>query len=201
MDILIGTSLLIAIVVLGALISAGNERQRKALDGIREQVEAWAQEDILIKREKVARSIQVEAPLAWLEKTAAGILGQTPGIISSTTWEKNGLLAIIAVCKDGGRLVFTPVPRDRFLKSVRLNKRGTLAQAETSVLGEKPEKAPHYELSVLTSGMFFDIEAAQAWQALSGQVLPARRLTMFEVTPRAGAQVRKTGAHYIGAAR
>src|SRR5688572_10832580 len=165
MDILIGTSLLVAIVVLGALISAGNERQRKALDGIREQVEAWAQEDILIKREKVARSIRVEAPLAWLEKTAAGILGQAPDIISSTTWEKDGLLAIIAICNDGGRLVFTPVPRDRFLKSIKLKKRGALTRAETSVLGDKPEKAPHYDLSVLTSGMFFDIEAAQTWEA------------------------------------
>jgi hypothetical protein len=201
MDILIGTSLLVAIVVLGALISAGNERQRKALDGIREQVEAWAQEDILIKREKVARSIWVEAPLAWLEKTAAGILGQAPGIISTTTWEKDGLLAIIAICNDGGRLVFTPVPRDRFLKSIKLKKRGALTQAETSVLGDKPEKAPYYDLSVLTSGMFFDIEAAQTWEALSGQILPAKRLTMFEVAPRAGTQVKKAGAHYIGAAR
>lgn len=201
MDILLGTSLLVAIVLLGALITAANDRQRKALDGIREQVEAWAQEDILIKREKVARSIQVEAPLAWLEKTAAAVLGQAPGIISSTTWEKGGLLAIIAVCNDGGRLVFTPVPRERFLKSIRLNKRGALSQAEVSVLGDKPEKVAHYDLSVLTSGMFFDIEAAQTWQALSGQVLPAKRLTMFEVAPRAGAQVKKTGAHYIGATR
>ena len=110
MDILLGTSLLIAIVLLGALITAANERQRKALDGIREQVEAWAQEDILIKREKVARSIQVEAPLAWLEKTAAAILGQAPGIISSTTWERNGLLAIIAVCIDGSRLAGSTCP-------------------------------------------------------------------------------------------
>lgn len=201
MDILIGTSLLVAIVLLGALITAGNERQRKALDGIREQVEAWAQEDILIKREKVARSIQVEAPLAWLEKTAAGILGQSPKIISTTTWEKDGLLAIIAVRNDGGRLVFTPTPRERFLQAMRLKKRGALAQAETSLLGDKPEKVPHYDLSVLTSGMFFDIEAAQAWQALSGQTLPAKRLTMFELPSRTGVQAKKTGAHYIGAAR
>jgi hypothetical protein len=200
MDILIGTSLLIAIVLLGALITAGNERQRKALDGIREQVEAWAQEDILIKREKVARSIQVDAPLAWLEKIAAGVLGQASCIMSATTWEKDGLLALIAICNDGSRLIFTPVPYDRFLKSIRLKKRGTLVQAETSLLGDKPEKVSHYDLSVLTSGMFFDIEAAQAWQALCGQVLPSKRLTMFELESRTGAQNKKT-AHYVGDAR
>ena len=200
MDILIGTSLLIAIVLLGALMTAGNERQRKALDGIREQVEAWAQEDILIKREKVARTIQVEAPLAWLEKIAAGVLGQAPGIMSATSWEKDGLLALIAICNDGSRLIFTPVPYDRFLKSIRLKKRGALAQAETSLLGDKPDKVSHYDLSVLTSGMFFDIEAAQAWQALSGQVLPSKRLTMFELESRTGMPSKKT-AHYVGDAR
>ena len=194
MDIVLGTSLLIAIIALGALITTANERQRKALDGIRVQVEAWAQEDIRIKREKVARSIQVEAPLAWLEKIAAGILGQAPKIISTTTWEKDGLLAIIAVRNDGGHLVFTPVPRRRFLELVRLKKRGALSRAETGLLGDRPEKVPHYDLSVLTSGMFFDIEAAQVWESLCGQTLPSKRLTMFELPPRAG-------AHSIGAAR
>lgn len=188
MDILIGISLLIAIVLLGALLTAANERQRKALDGIREQVEAWAQEDILIKREKIARSLQIENPLAWLEKTAAGVLGMIPGVLSTSLWEKDGMVAIVAVRKDGGRLVFTPAPRERFLKVVKLKKRGALSQADTGLLGEKPESVSHYDLSVVTSGMFFDIEAAQVWQVLAGQALPARRLTMFEVPPRTGAK-------------
>jgi hypothetical protein len=186
MDILLGTSLLIAIITLGALLTAANERQRKALDGIREQVEAWAQEDILIKREKVARSIQVESPLAWLEKTAAGALGMAPGILSTSLWEKDGLLALVAVRKDGGRLILTPAPRERFIQTVKLKKRGALAQAETGLLGDKPEKVAHHDLSVVTSGMFFDIEAAQVWQALTGLSMPAKRLTMYEVPPRKG---------------
>jgi hypothetical protein len=188
MDVLIGTSLLIAIILLGALLTTANERQRRALDGIRTQVEAWAQEDILIKREKVARSIQVESPLAWLEKTAAGALGFAPGILSTSLWEKDGLLAVVAVRNNGGRLIFTPAPRERFLKTMKLKKRGALAQAETGLLGDRPDRTPHYELSVVTSGMFFDIEAGQAWQVLAGQNLPAKRLTLFEVPPRTGAK-------------
>lgn len=195
MELLIGSSVLIAIVLLGVLLSAANERQRKALDGIRAQVEAWAQEDILIKREKVARSIQFESPLAWLEKTAANALGVVAGILSTSIWEKDGLVALVAIRKDGGRLIFTPAPRDRFLKAVKLNKRGALAQAETGLLGDKPEKVSYYDLSVVTSGMFFDIEAGQVWQALSGQSLPAKRLTMFDISShplgsqRSGAKV------------
>jgi hypothetical protein len=60
-----------------------------------------------------------------------------------------------------------------------------LAQAETGLLGDRPKKTSHFELSVLTSGMFFDIEADQVWLAITAQALPAKRLTMFEVPVRA----------------
>ena len=185
MEYLIGTSVLLAVLLLGALISSANERQRKAIDGLREQIEAWAEQDIRIKREKLARQITIPDPIAWLEKTAAQILGSAPGLVTATPWQKDNLTAIIAVCQDGRRLVFTPLPRERFLKAVQLKGRGVLAQAETSLLGDKPKDASHYELSVLTSGMFFDIEADQVWLAITGQALPAKHLTMFEIPVRA----------------
>ena len=62
MEYLIGTSVLLAVLLLGALISSANERQRKAIDGLREQIEAWAEQDIRIKREKLARQIAVPDP-------------------------------------------------------------------------------------------------------------------------------------------
>jgi len=185
MEILIGTSIVFAFVLLGALISLGNERQRRAIDALRDQAEAWAEQDIRIKREKVARQVTVTEPLVWLEKTAAQVLGSAPGLVTATSWQKHNLTAIIAVCQDGRRLVFTPLPRDRFLKAVQLKRRGVLAQAETGLLGDKPKNASHYELSVLTSGMFFDIEADQVWLAITGQALPAKHLTMFEIPVRA----------------
>ena len=185
MEYLIGTSVLLAVLLLGALISAANERQRKAIDGLREQIESWAEQDIRIKREKLARQITIPDPQAWLEKTAAQVLGSAPELVTVSPWQKDNLTAIVAVCKDGRRLVFTPLSRDRFLKAVQLKGRGVLAQAETSLLGDKPKAASHYELSVLTSGMFFDIEADQVWLAITGQALPAKHLTMFEIPVRA----------------
>jgi hypothetical protein len=185
MEILIGTSFVFAFVLLGALISLGNERQRRAIDGLREQTQAWAEQDIRIKREKLARQIAVPDPLAWLEKTAAQVLGSAPGLVTATPWQKDNLSAIVAVCQDGRRLVFTPLSRERFLKAVQLKGRGVLAQAETSLLGDKPKAALYYELSVLTSGMFFDIEAEQVWLSITGQALPAKHLTMFEIPVRA----------------
>ena len=68
MDIFLAISVLISILLLGALISAGNERQRRAIDALRAQAENWAEQDIRIKREKLARQITVPEPLAWLEQ-------------------------------------------------------------------------------------------------------------------------------------
>jgi hypothetical protein len=181
MEMILRTAVIFAVLLLGALISAANERQRKAIDGLREQVEAWAEQDIRIKREKLARQVVVNEPLAWLEKTAAAALGSAPKLVTVMPWQKDDMTAIVALCKDGRRLVFTPTPRERLVKALKQKSKSMLAGMDGSLLGDHPQRAPHLELSVVTSGMFFDIEAGQVWQTLCGAVLPAPRLTMYEV--------------------
>ena len=190
MELLIGISVLVIVFLLGAVISAGNERQRRAIDGIREQAEAWAEQDIRIKRETLARQIVVTDPLAWLEKTAAAALGSAPKLVSATPWQKEGMGAIVAQCQNGGCLVFTPVPRQRLLKALSDRSRRALDGIQTSLLGPSPAKAPYQELSLVTGGMFFDIEAAQVWQIVTGETLPVSHLTLYEV-PEAGSKVRR----------
>ncbi|MDX9991562.1 MAG: hypothetical protein RBS68_05875 [Anaerolineales bacterium] len=180
MEILLTGVLLAALLFLGLLISMGNERQRRAIDELREQVEAWTEQDIKIKREKLARQITVPDALAWLESVSAAALGEAPKLISFSTWEKDNLLALIGLCHDGRRLVFTPVPRKRLLSALKARK-GVLASASSTILGDKPAKTPFWELSVVSSGMFFDIEANQVWRSAFGSPLPGDRLTMYEV--------------------
>jgi len=182
MEIVLGTTVLFALLFLGALLSVGNQRQRKAIDGIREQAEAWAEQDIRIKREKLARQIAVNEPLPWLEKTAAAALGSAPKLVTATPWQKDGLSAVIGLCQDGRRLVFTPIPRERLLAALKLKSKGALAGMNGTLLGDNPKNARRVELSVVTSGMFFDIEAGQVWQMLTGEALPVQRLTMYEVS-------------------
>jgi hypothetical protein len=64
---------------------------------------------------------------------------------------------------------------------LKVKSKGALAGMQTTLLGDHPQRAPHYELSSVTSGMFFDLEAAQVWLTLTGEVLPVQRLTMYEV--------------------
>ena len=69
MDAVLAIFVLGAVIFFGALISAGNERQRKALDGIREQTALWAMQDLRLKREKLARwsqAITETAIVFWI---------------------------------------------------------------------------------------------------------------------------------------
>jgi hypothetical protein len=187
MEILLTGVLLAALLFLGLLISMGNERQRKAIDELRKQVESWTEQDIKIKREKLAREINVPDARGWLEKIAASAMGSPPKIMSASGWQKNDLAAIVAVCQDGRRLFFTPVPRKRLLSAFK-EKKGALAGVSGTPLGDKPGKTPFWELSVVSSGMFFDIEAGQVWQSVIGSPLPGGRLTMYEVPAAGGGQ-------------
>lgn len=187
MELLLTLVLLSSLFFLGLLISVGNERQRKAIDGLREQHEAWAEQDILIKREALAREIIVPDALAWLESVSAAALGQPPKLQSASSWQKSGLSAIVALCQDGRRLVFTPVPRKRMLEALK-EKKSLLAGMSSTLLGDNPAKASFWDLSVVSSGMFFDIEANQVWQTIAGEPLPGGRLTLYEVPAIGGAK-------------
>ena len=49
-------------VFFGALISVGNERQRKAIDGIREQASFWAEQDLRLKRARACAMCASQTP-------------------------------------------------------------------------------------------------------------------------------------------
>lgn len=180
MEIILTLSVLIALIALGTTISMGNERQRQAIQTVREQLQAWTEQDIRLKREKLAREVNVAAPVLWLEENAGRVLGSFPRIQSVETWSKDEITALIAVCQDGNRLVFTPVERLSFLAAVRQSN-SRLSRANPGPLGEHPEKVQVKELSIVHCGMFFDLEAQQAWTQLTKQRLAGDRLWMYHV--------------------
>jgi hypothetical protein len=180
MEILLTVILLSSLLTLGLLIASGNERQRKAIDRLRAQAESWAEQDIKIKREKLAREIDVPDARAWLESIATAALGRPQKLVSLAAWQQGDLFALVADCQDGRRLVFSPVPRNILLSAVE-KKKSVLAGVGDRLLGGKPAKASFYELSVVNGGMFFDIEANKVWQEVVGYPLPGGRLGMYEV--------------------
>lgn len=180
MEIILAITVAFAVIFFGALISMGNERQRKAIDGLREQVVLWAMQDLRIKREQLAQTVQVPDPLVWLNKIAAKICGYDLKLQVLEMFEEPQSL----ICASGDssvRVVFSPLsPAD--LRRLKSSKQNRLSQfAGQNPLLFPPKGANVHELSILNGGHLFDLELALVWKELTGQDLePTGRLWMYE---------------------
>ncbi len=168
MDIILAVVVVAAVLFFGALISAGNERQRRAIDGLREQVILWAMQDLRIKREHLAREVKVDNPLGWLNRQVAKLVGVDLGLQVSEFLETPPTL--ICTSGDGCRkVVFSSISPDQ-LRKLKQERRSRLSQYDNqSPLLGLSRGVDVYEVSVLNGGMLFDLELTQAWKVLTGQ--------------------------------
>jgi hypothetical protein len=183
LDILFALAVLAAVIIFGALISMGNERQRRAIDGLREQAAHWAEQDLRLKRARAAVDVRVPDARAWLAGMAARLLGTLPLLLSMDPWEGEGLKALVCSCQDGRKLVVTPATPEVFIRAVGHRAHSRLARFEVGLLGDRPRRVPVHEMNLITCGPFFDLEAGLAWQQVWGSPLDAERLYLFEVSP------------------
>ncbi len=170
MEILLAIVVVSAVIFFGALISMGNERQRKAIDNLREQVVLWAVQDLRIKRERLARAVQVPDPLSWLNKTASKVCGYNLQLQVLEMFEVPQ--SLICASGDGSvKVIFSPLsPAD--LRRIKSSKQNRLSQfAGHHPLLFLPKGVNVHEVSALNGGHLFDLELTLAWKALTGQSL------------------------------
>lgn len=168
MEIILAIVVTSAVIIFGALISIGNERQKKAIDGLREQVVLWAVQDLKIKREHLAQTVHVSDPLGWLDKIASKILGYDPKLQVLQTFEEPRSL----ICKsdhENIRIAFSSQsPVD--LRRTRRRKQNRLSRSMVqNPLLSLPQNLNAKEVSVLNGGYSFDLELALVWKELTGQ--------------------------------
>jgi hypothetical protein len=167
MEIVLSLVVVIAVIIFGALLSMGNERQRRAIDGLREQVVLWAMQDLTIKREKLARDVKVDDPLVWLNRVVSKVTGNNLVLEVDEFYDEPN--ALFCRSGDGGKVVITPLSPATLRQKARGN-RARLAQvAVHNPLLSIPRGTGQYEISVLNGGMLFDLELPFAWKALTGQ--------------------------------
>ena len=65
-----------AVIAFGALISVGNERQRRAIDALHQAYKQWAVQDLRLKRGTVSAQIRIEDLTAWLTKATSLAFGR-----------------------------------------------------------------------------------------------------------------------------
>ncbi len=180
MEILLAIVVASAVIFFGALISMGNERQKKAIDGLREQVVLWAVQDLKIKREHLAQTVQVSDPLGWLSQTVSIVYGYDLKLQVLEMFEEPR--SLMCASDDGSiRVVFSPLsPAD--IRRIKSGKQNRLSQfAGHNPLLFLPRSVIVHELSVLNAGHLFDLELSLAWKGLTGQHLDTtNRLWMYE---------------------
>lgn len=180
MEILLAIVVAAVVIFFGALISMGNERQRKAIDGLREQVVLWAVQDLKIKREHLVQAVQVPDPVDWLNKAASRVCGYDLKLQVLEVYEQPQSL----ICTSGDsnvKVIFSPLsPID--LRRMKRSKQSRLSKLSGhNPLLLLPENVNIYELSVLNEGLLFDLELALAWKMLTNHHLEATvNLWMYE---------------------
>lgn len=182
LEVALAISVLAAVIVVGALISIGNERQRKAIAQLRDDLRNWALSDLEIKREKASREVEIIDPLAWLHNAARKATG--------TSWELRAVAkilenpdAIVVASSNGSYLMFSPEKPGRVRKLLR----GPDRQSKTGPLPSEMKMAVRgrsrmesFELSALNAGIFFDLEADRVWRMLTDRPLTANKLWLYE---------------------
>ncbi|WKZ52633.1 MAG: hypothetical protein QY329_07815 [Anaerolineales bacterium] len=167
MELLLALAVITAVICFGALISFGNEKQRRALNELREQVVLWAIQDLRIKRERLARNVRVDDPLGWLSRTAEKILG--PGLnLKVVEFFQDPPVLVCSNENENHRVFFSPLSPDE-VKGIRNARKNRLANpVMDNPLLSLPGKVVEYQLSTLNCGFLFDAEFELAWKGITG---------------------------------
>ena len=178
MDAVLAILVLGAVIFFGALISTGNERQRRALDGIREQAALWAMQDLRLKREKLARDVKVDDPIAWLNQVVAKVYGESLDLTVAEVFD--GPQTLVCSAKDGRKVLLSSASPDDIRRLKREHKSKLSRVGNAHPLLDLPRKVEHMEISILNGGIFFDLELSLVLKLLTRQnTSPANRLWMY----------------------
>lgn len=182
MEIILAFVVAAAVIFFGALISAGNERQRKAIDGLREQVVLWAMQDLRIKRERLVRDVQVDDPIIWLNKIITRVSGFEESLQVIEIFDEPR--ALLCSCGNGDKnIIVTPVSPDAICR-LASRKQSRISQfSDHNPLLNLPAKVSAKEISVLNGGFLFDLELPLVWKGLTGQeVILMDRMWIYELS-------------------
>lgn len=179
MEIFLAIVVASAVIFFGALISIGNERQRKAIDGLKEQVVLWAVQDLKIKRERLAQTVQVPDPLDWLCTLTNQIFGHKIDLQLIENVEHQNTIICVSSTMDR-RFIFTTVSPNE-IRHLKTMKRSRISKdANSNPLLSLSSNIKVYEFSALNCGMFFDLELDLVWRKITNQSINgSNRLWLF----------------------
>ena len=181
MEIILAIVVGLAVIFFGALISMGNERQRKAIDALCEQVVLWAIQDLRIKRERLARDVRIDDPIGWLNRIATKFCGYKLNLQVVEAFDNPQ--ALICSANGESKVIFSPLSPNE-IHRMSYDKRNKLSQySNRNPLMVSSQKMESFEISVLNNNISFDLELPIVWKRLTDQDLgQTERIWLYLVT-------------------
>lgn len=168
MEILLAIVVASAVIFFGALISMGNERQRKAIDGLREQVVLWAIQDLKTKREHLAQNIQIDDPINWLNNIVYKVYGYDPKLQFEEFFEQPQCI-VFSILDNTTKIVLSPLSPMVIRKINQINRNQLLKFANTNPIFNLALKDDVFEITPLIGGPMFDRELEIVWKKITNQ--------------------------------
>lgn len=166
-DILLAVVVIAAVVAFGALISVGNERQRRAIDALHQAYKQWAVQDLRLKRGTVSAQTHIPDLTAWLTRVTSLAFGYKTTVLDYQIHSD----PISAVeFHDGRNTIVCTIESPGVLLPMLRKKRSALrGELRSNPIFRLNRKTPAVELSMLNAGSMFDIEAPVAWNTMTAQ--------------------------------
>ena len=178
-DLILATVVIGAVIAFGALISIGNERQRRAIDALHRAYKQWAVQDLRLKRGTVTAQTRIENLAVWLTKTTSLAFGRQTKVMD---YQLHNVPVATVEFHDAesGTTVVCALESPEVLIPMLRKKRSTLSgELRANPLFRISKKTTVVELSILNAGAMFDVELPVVWNTLTGQGTEADKLWAY----------------------
>jgi hypothetical protein len=176
-NLLLAAVVIGAVIAFGALISIGNERQRRAIDALHRAYKQWALQDLRLKRGTVSTQIQITDLAAWLTKVTSLALDHKTNVIE---YQIHDVPFPVVEFQDRSSTVLLALESPAHLIPILRAKNSALrGQLLSNPLFRVSKKTPALEMTILNAGAIFDIELPIAWKALTTQSTESSTLWLY----------------------
>ena len=179
MEIMLAVVVVVAVIFFGALISIGNERQRRAIDALQHAYKQWAVQDLRIKRGAVSAQTQIEDISAWLTKTTSLAFGRKTIVMDYQLHKTPVTTVELHDAELGSTIICTLESPEVLMSILRKKSSGLRGELRSNPIFRVGKKTTVVEISMLNAGSMFDIELPLAWDILTGQVTRCNTLWAY----------------------
>jgi hypothetical protein len=180
-DLFLSVVVIAAVVIFGALISVGNERQRRAIDKLHQAYKQWAVQDLRLKRGTAASQVQINDLQGWLTKATTLGLGRKTTILDIQKHETPVHTVEMHDGETGKTLLCVIETPETIVNLLKRRKSVIRGDLRSNPLFRVGKKTPVVELSMLNAGLLFDVELPVAWKMLTDDVTESGSLWAYIV--------------------